>query len=111
MVSVGVAPAVPVATSKERRASGIRPLISGTDLAKRGSFMFSCFLSLEGEGGKLKIRPQIHPRIKMRDLLTIPVEHQRRPTSSIRADAAFGCLAPARMVDLRVHVRVEAVLA
>ena len=42
-------------------------------------------------------------------LLCIAVEQQRVAPSKF-ADASFCCLAPARVIDLGVHVRVEAVL-
>src|SRR5207342_2956767 len=43
-----------------------------------------------------------------RHLIAIAIEHQRLAAQEL-ADAAFGRLAPARMVDRRVDVRIEAV--
>src|SRR5207244_3206409 len=43
-----------------------------------------------------------------RDLVRIAIEHQRWPPAEV-ADAPLGRLAPAGVVDGRVHVRVEAV--
>src|SRR6266571_1062306 len=57
----------------------------------------------------LVISLQIHPAIHAGHLITVAVEHQRLAPQEL-ADAAFGRLRPARMVDGRVHVRVEAVL-
>src|SRR5262249_34542165 len=51
---------------------------------------------------------QIHPRVEGRNLIGIAVEHERLAPAEL-ADAPLGRLAPARMVDRRVHVRVEAV--
>src|SRR3989304_8529039 len=56
---------------------------------------------------------QIHAGIQARDLAGVTVEHERLALGSedtVLADAALGGLAPARMVDLRVDVRVETVL-
>ncbi|ABA48737.1 hypothetical protein BURPS1710b_3740 [Burkholderia pseudomallei 1710b] len=55
---------------------------------------------------------QIHPAIHRRDPIAIAVEHQRlalRREEAVLADAPLGRLAPARMVDVRVDVRIEAV--
>src|SRR5689334_19531213 len=61
---------------------------------------------------------QVHAGIELADLGFIAVEHQCRPALGEQAgealaiaDATLARLAPARMVDLRVHVRVEAVFA
>ncbi len=54
------------------------------------------------------------PGVEARHLLAVAVERQRRPAlgqQSALADAPFGRLAPARMIDLRVDVGIEAVLA
>src|SRR4051812_24980085 len=56
---------------------------------------------------------QVHARIQLADLRLVAVEQQRRTLlreQPVFADAAFGRLAPARMVDVRIHVRIEAVL-
>ena len=51
---------------------------------------------------------EIHPRVEAGHLIAVAVEHQRLAAQEL-ADPAFGGLGPARMVDRRVHVRVEAV--
>src|SRR5229473_6529062 len=53
---------------------------------------------------------QVHPRVHRRDLIAVPVEHEGLPATHL-GNASLRRLAPARMVDLRVHVRIEAVLA
>src|SRR5690349_17583499 len=62
-----------------------------------------------------EVRPQIHAGIEAGDLIAIAVERQGRPAlrqeAATLADAPLGCLAPARVVDLRIDVRIEAVLA
>src|SRR5690606_35992192 len=59
---------------------------------------------------------QIHPRIQRRHLVAIAVEHPRRDAIGEQpvagaCDATLGLLAPAWMVDARIDVAVEAVLA
>src|SRR5262249_12703319 len=58
----------------------------------------------------LEIRSQIHAAVKMRHLLRIPVERQRRPATQL-ADSTLGRLAPAGMVHRRVHIGIESILA
>jgi len=53
---------------------------------------------------------QVHAGVEAGHLLGVAVERQRRAASDL-ADPSLRRLAPARMVDRRVHVRVEAVLA
>ena len=55
---------------------------------------------------------QIHASIETRNLVGIAVERQRRVALGEEAafpDLALGFLGPARMIDFRIHVRVEAV--
>src|SRR5690606_33569050 len=56
---------------------------------------------------------QVHAVIEAGHLVRIAVEHQRRtaggPEETTLADADFARLAPARMVDLRIDVGVEAI--
>src|SRR5262245_48763211 len=56
----------------------------------------------------LKVDSQIHPRIQLRDLIAVAVEDQRIAPPPF-ADATFGRLAPSRVRDLRVDVRIKAV--
>src|SRR5262245_24909530 len=57
---------------------------------------------------RLVVLLEIHPGVQARDLLAVAVEHQRLPPEEL-ADAPFGGLGPARMVDRRVDVREKAV--
>src|SRR5690606_14285012 len=59
--------------------------------------------------GRSVVLPEVHAAIEARDLLGIAVERQRRALEEL-ADAALARLAPARVIDVRVHVRIEAVL-
>src|SRR5438105_7014010 len=52
---------------------------------------------------------KVHAGIQARDLIAVAVEHERLAHQEL-ADAALGRLAPARMIDRRIHARVEAVL-
>src|SRR5690606_26441758 len=61
-----------------------------------------------------KMLAQVHARVQRGDLFGIAVEWQRlqavaEQCESVAGDAAFGLLAPARMVDRRIDVRIEAV--
>src|SRR5262245_57319871 len=59
----------------------------------------------------LVVASQIHTCVQGRDLIAVTVEHLRRDfrIEQTAAEASLTRLAPARMIDLRVHVRVEAV--
>src|ERR1019366_6810971 len=56
------------------------------------------------------ILAQIHPGIKAGDLIAVAVKHERLALDEL-AQAAFGGLAPAGMIDRGIHIRIEAVLA
>lgn len=62
--------------------------------------------------GASEVPPQVHARVQRGDLVRVAVERQRGlpRREQARADAPLGLLAPAGMVDGRVHVRVETVL-
>ena len=52
---------------------------------------------------------EIHSSVEGRDLISIAVEHQSRPLEEFAYAAFFG-LAPARMIDIGVHIGVETIL-
>src|SRR5690606_10376622 len=56
---------------------------------------------------------EVLPRIERSDKLAVAVELESRVAAAKEplADPAFRGLAPARMVDLRIHVRIEAIFA
>src|SRR5688572_1200125 len=56
-----------------------------------------------------EVPAEVHSRVERGDLVSVAVEHQRLTLEEL-ADAAFASLAPSRVIDLRVHVGVEAVL-
>src|SRR5215213_5455980 len=58
---------------------------------------------------RLEVSSQVHPGVKVADLFGVPVEEQR-VAPAVLADAPLARLAPARVADVRVDVRVEAVL-
>src|SRR5262245_13665509 len=58
---------------------------------------------------ELVISAQVHPGVQLRNLVRVTVERQRRPLEEL-TDATLACLAPPGMVDIRIDVRVEAVL-
>src|SRR5712691_11244529 len=51
---------------------------------------------------------EIESGVQRGDLIAVAVEHHRFAPQEL-ADAPLGVLAPPRMIDARVHVRVEAV--
>src|ERR1041384_919206 len=51
---------------------------------------------------------QIHPAIKLRDLISVAVEHQSVSQAEF-ADSPLARLTPSRMIYLRIDVRVETV--
>ena len=63
-------------------------------------------------GTRLVVPREIEPRVQAGDLIGVAVEHQcwcpRREQAS--AELSFARLAPARVIDFRIHVRVEPVL-
>src|SRR5262245_56190647 len=56
-----------------------------------------------------EILPQVHAGVQARDLVRVAVEHERFLTTE-HTDAPLAGLGPARVIDLRIHVRVETVL-
>src|SRR5215210_6257706 len=58
----------------------------------------------------LEILAQVQVAVQAGYGVGVPIEGERLPPPEV-ADAALAGLAPARMVHLGVHVRVEAVLA
>src|SRR5213592_61419 len=59
-----------------------------------------------------KIFPQVQAGVQMRDLFFVTVEHERGLFARKEAgpDDSLASLAPAWMIDVRVHIGVEAVL-
>src|SRR5688572_2871030 len=58
---------------------------------------------------RLVVLLEIHAGVQGGHVVPIAVEWQRRPPTEL-ADATLGGLAPPRMIDGRIDVRVEAVL-
>src|SRR5689334_15157814 len=56
-----------------------------------------------------EILAKVHALVERRDLILVPVEHHRRPIPELAQPPLAG-LAPSRVIDHRVHVRVEPVL-
>ena len=57
----------------------------------------------------LEIPFQIHASVEARDLIPVAIEHQRGPFQEF-AEPPFLGLAPSRVIDVGVYIRVEAVL-
>src|SRR5207248_5268436 len=58
----------------------------------------------------LVVHPQIHPFIKMPNLFGVTIEQERWARSKL-ADAVLHLLAPARVVDVRIYVRIKPIFA
>jgi hypothetical protein len=63
-----------------------------------------------GLAAPLEIAFQIHARIEARNLISVAVEHLRRTILEETRQPDFPRLAPARMIDRRIHVCVEPIL-
>src|SRR5712671_1727602 len=61
----------------------------------------------------LEVPAQVETLVQARDLGGVAIEHQRRLSRGEKAaaDVPLGGLAPARMVDLGVHIRIETIFA
>src|SRR5215510_3170544 len=69
---------------------------------------------LAAAGGMLVIGLEVEPGVEACHLLAVTIEHQRWPPlheQSAFANAAFGGLAPTRVVDGGIDVGIKAVLA
>src|SRR5262249_15709328 len=58
----------------------------------------------------LEILSHVPTDVELCQVVGVAIERQRRPTEEL-TDAAFRFLTPPWMINLRIHVRVEAVLA
>src|SRR5690606_27496176 len=100
--SGGLAPSLSLRSRWISTASGIAPPMMTAGLStwstRRSNFIRSVVPS------------QIHSCVQRSDLFCIAVERQRRTLEEL-ADPALARLAPARVIDFRVHMGVEAVLA
>src|SRR4029078_9145829 len=95
---------------RTRSATGMSARMKTATLAARLTRPDYTAAAAGGTEG-LVVLPEIHPGVHRADQLFVTVEHQRLRRLEVARDAAFGRLAPARMIDVRVHVRVETVLA
>src|SRR5262245_38192644 len=100
----GSASRCPVTKAQTCQASGQSPATQSTGLMTRRMSWASVTRELGSE-----VDAQIHPGIQRRDLVPVAVEHQSRLLEQLAERAPAG-LTPAGMVDLGVHVGVEAVL-
>src|SRR5690349_6717094 len=105
MVSIGFAPALPRRARMPVETAGDRANTKTRTLARR----MGRGASRGGvHRGRSVVLLQVHPGVERRDLIAVAVEHDGRPAEEL-ADTALARLRPARVIDGRVHVRVEAV--
>src|SRR5690242_9421543 len=74
----------------------------------------SCDPGKSSQPASSEVPAQVHAGVETRDLITVTVERQRRRAvaehvEALAGDAAFGLLAPARVVDGGIHVRVKTI--
>src|SRR5690606_1672573 len=100
--SAGLAPSVPVTRRATRKIAGAMPPNTSRGRRKRSMTEPSVTRSI--------VPAQVHPAVQRRDLICVAIEHQGGSLEEI-ANAPLARLAPARMIDLGIHVGVEAVLA
>src|SRR5688572_9488658 len=101
--SIGFAPKRPRKASKKRRTSGTRALADKSTLLNRTSFISRPPVNIS------EVPFQVHPGVQTGHLVSVAVEHQGFPAVKL-ADASLRGLRPAGVIDVRIHVRVEAVL-
>src|SRR5215472_12326095 len=104
MDSTGFAPSPPVKPRQTSAPRGIRQRKKTTTLVhllvRRARI--SCYASLV-------VLFQVHAVVQAGDLIAVTVEHQRVALEDF-AKAAFLGLAPAWVVHIGIHIRIEAVL-
>src|ERR1700680_2804623 len=101
--SIGLAPRRPVKALQARSPSG-------ASANRKTTAFVHLFLRIAFNPNTLsEILAQIHAGIERGHLVGIAVEHQGRTAQKFAQTALFG-LAPAGVIDVGVHVRVETVL-
>src|SRR5579872_1843119 len=105
IVSGGLTPSVFVTAACARSAWGTRQIRKMMTLAAR--FSTAGAPGLAAAPPVLVPLPEIHAGVQARDLIAVAVEHQGLRGLEVGAQPALGRLAPARMIDFGIHVRIE----
>src|SRR5262245_15280791 len=100
MKLIGLAVRSPRHVQNARKASGSRQSNHTAALRLRWARRVTASIELA----------QVHARVERGHLVGVAVEHERLAAAEL-ADAPLGGLAPARVIDRRIDVGVEAVLA
>src|SRR4051812_40005004 len=100
MNSIGLTPVPPLKASQTSQSRGPRARTKTTGLAARPE-------SIALIEGPSEIGGEVHVGIERGDLLGVAVEHERVAAEEL-ADAPLRRLAPARMIDRRIDVGIEA---
>src|SRR6476646_2233119 len=107
-VSNGFAPSRPVKAGITRSQ-----MPTPTSTVKANSLCARIFTNEFIRSRGSKILAQVHSGVEMGGLLLVTIEHQRRLLAGEKAtaDHPLARLAPARVIDIRIHVRIETVFA
>src|SRR5262245_17763585 len=98
---------VSFATGSAPRSSVARPQASTSAGRIASDTTPACSQTLrDTRRARSELLGEIHAGVQRRDLVRVAVERLRRTPAEV-ADAALALLAPARMIDRWIHVRVE----
>src|SRR6186997_816833 len=102
MNSIGFAERSSCQPRQASQKTGVRHNTNSATLTQRWRSMVP--------GSRSVIRSQVHAGVQAGDLVAVAVEHQRLPLAKF-AQPALGLLRPTRVIDVRIHVGVEPILA
>src|SRR5262245_31842926 len=106
----GLALSCPVSAAQTSHPAGPRaPMNASGFKTNRTNFSDTSSSSRLEACERLVVLLQVHARVESLDLFGVAVEHQRLALEEF-ADATLHRLTPSRVIDARVHVRVEPIL-
>src|SRR5271165_7236996 len=110
--SIAATGSAPSETPSTPKAPAVRRSAGSRQAAKTAGFA-SHRVAHISRASASEIFPQVHPRIEAGNFGSIAVERQRGASRRKQpgADLPLGRLAPARMINLRVHVREKTIFA
>src|SRR5450631_2240187 len=99
----------PVSAAHTSQASGARLATNTIGLRTKRTVLSDGGMPNPKIPGPSEVLAEIHARVQAFHLIAVAVEQERLAPEDPVADPLLGGLAPARVVDAGVHVRVEAV--